>query len=350
MARPGRLDNAAERLRELLPGDWMLSLTRPADRGPDFRITTPAGATIDIEVKALKDATPRCIAGLTRSASPTIVVADWLSPRSRDLLRASGTSYLDATGNAEIRLDAPAVYIRTDGADRNPAPKPTTGPGLRGPKAWAILRTIAEVPPPLGVRELAEAVDVDPGYVSRVVRALEDDLLVTRTPRGPVTNVEWEGVIRRAASTYSLFDSNETSTWVTTSGPDRLIDDLCAKRVGDWAVTGSIAASRLAPVAAAEMAVIYTADPERLARAGRLLPTTRGANVVLAVPYDPVVFEGTIKSGVVTYVSTAQLALDSLTGNARMPAEGEAILGWMRKNEPRWRNRTLSRRSKRRSA
>lgn len=239
---------------------------------------------------------------------------------------------------------------RTDGADRNPSPKPAIGPRLRGPKAWALLRTLVEVPPPFGVRELAEAVDVDPGYVSRVVRTLEDELLVTRTPRGPVTEVDWQGVIRKAATTYSLFDSNETSTWVTTSGPDRLIDDLGSKRAGQWVVTGSIAASRLAPVAAAEMAVIYTADPERLARAGRLLPSTRGANVLLAVPYDPIVFEGTIDSGVVTYVSTAQLALDSLTGNARMPAEGEAIIGWMRKNGPRWHNRTLAPRRKRQSA
>lgn len=350
MARRGRFDDAVERLRKLLPGDWTLSMARPSDRGADIRLTTPSGVAIAVEVKALKDASPRAVAGLTRPGSPTLVVADWISPRSRDLLRANGTSYLDATGNAEIRLDEPAVYIRTDGADRNPAPKPTAGPRLRGPKAWALLRTLAEVPPPFGVRELAEAVDVDPGYVSRVLRALEDELLVTRTPRGPVTDVEWEGVIRKAASTYSLFDSNETSTWVTTSGPDRLIDDLGAKRVGEWAVTGSIAASRLAPVAGTEMAIIYTPDPDRLARAGRLLPTTRGANVVLAVPYDPVVFEATEDSGVVTYVSTAQLALDSLTGNARMPAEGEAIFGWMRKNEPRWRTRTLAPRGRRRTA
>jgi len=350
MARRGRFGGAAERLRELLPGDWTLSLTDPSDRGADIRLTTPTGMAIDIEVKALKDASPRAVGALIRSGSPTLVVADWISPRSRDLLRASRTSYLDATGNAEIRLDEPTVYIRTDGADRNPAPEPTTAPRLRGPKAWAVLRTMAEVPPPFGVRELAEAVDVDPGYVSRVLRALEDDLLVTRTLRGPVTGVEWEGVLRKAAVTYSLFDANETSTWVATSGPDRLIDDLGSKRAGDWAVTGSIAASRLAPVTGAEVAIIYTSDADSLARAGRLLPATRGANVVLAIPYDPVVFEATVGSGVVRYVSTAQVALDSLTGNARMPAEGEAILAWMRKNEPRWRIRTLKPRRKSRSA
>ncbi|MDQ6909496.1 MAG: hypothetical protein M3Z84_01730, partial [Actinomycetota bacterium] len=97
----------------------------------------------------------------------------------------------------------------------------------------------------------------------------------------------------------------------------------------------------LAPVAAPEMAVIYADDPDRLARAGRLLPATRGANVVLAEPYDRIVFERTIGSGAETYVAPAQVALDCLTGNGRMPAEGEAVLAWMRKNEPRWRAASL---------
>jgi len=123
-----------------------VSLTRLPGSRTDSRITAPSGRVADIDVKVLKDATPRAVAGLARQVTPTLVVADWLSPRSRDLLRANGTSYLDATGNAEIRLDEPALYIRTDGADRNPSPKPATGPRLRGPKAWALLRTIAEAP------------------------------------------------------------------------------------------------------------------------------------------------------------------------------------------------------------
>jgi hypothetical protein len=191
------------------------------------------------------------------------------------------------------------------------------------------------------VRELALAVDVDAGYVSRVLRALEEELLLSRAPRGPVSEVDWEGVLRRAASTYSLFDANETSTWVTTSGPERLLHDLTDRRIGRWAVTGSFAVARLAAVAAPE---------ERLARAGRLLPVTRGANVVLAVPYGPIAFDRAVESGGICYASTAQVALDCLTGNARMPAEGEAVLAWMRKNEARWRTGTLSPRRHQRGA
>lgn len=348
MARRGRLEEAGRRLGERLPDGWKVGVARSATGSSGLRVTAPSGGAADIEVKPLKDGTPRSAAALADPDRPTIALADWFSPRAREILRARGVGFLDATGNAELELREPGLFIHTSGLDRNPAPKPTGGPGLRGPKAWALLRLLTEVTPPFGVRELADAVDVDPGYVSRVLRVLEDELLVTRVPRGPASAVEWEGVLRKAASTYSLLDSNETSTWVTTSGPERLLDDLTGRRAGRWVVTGSFAAARLAPVAAPELVVIYTDDPERLAKAGRLLPATRGANVALALPYDPIVFERTSESRGVPYTSPPQVALDCLTGNARMPAEGDAVIAWMRKNEPRWRTGTLQPRRARR--
>jgi hypothetical protein len=346
MPRRASIDVAVGQLREVLPDGWKASVGRGDPNGPSIRVAGPNGATADLEVTSLKDSSPRSVAQLGERDRPSIVVADWLSNRSRALLRARGVSYIDATGNAEVRLSEPGLFVRTEGARRNPSPRPTKGPSLRGPKAWALLRTLAEVPPPLGVRELAESVAVDAGYVSRALRVLEDEILITRMPRGPVTDVDWEGVLRRAATTYGFFDANETSTWVAPSGPDRFVADLAGKRAGRWAITGSFAASRLAPVAAPEVAMVYAEDVERIARAGRLLPATRGANVIVAEPYELVVFERTVSSGDDTYVSTAQVALDCLTGNARMPAEGEAVLAWMRKNEPRWRNATLQPRSK----
>ena len=350
MARRGRVDEAARCLQEVLPGGWATSVTRRGSRGQEIRITSPSGSTADLDLVTAPDATPRSVAALALAEGPALVVADWLSERAQALLRARGVSFMDATGNAEVRLSEPGLFIRTEGARRNPSPRRAKGPTLRGPKAWALLRTLAEVPPPIGVRQLGDAVDVDPGYVSRVIGVLEQELLVTRVARGPVTDAEWEGVLRRVASTYSLFDSNKTTTWAASAGPERLLTDLAAKRAGRWAITGSFAASRLAPVTAPEIAVIYAEDPDRLARAGRLLPATRGANVVVAEAYDPVVFERTVNSGVDRYVSTAQVALDCLTGSGRMRSEGEAVLAWMRNNEPRWRTASLEHRRKTRSA
>lgn len=133
-----------------------------------------------------------------------------------------------------------------------------------------------------------------------------------------------------------MLGSNRTSTWIATAGPEQLIADLSQPRTGRWAVTGSTVAASIAPVAAREIAVIYTADVERLADAGRLLPSSTGANVILAEPYDPIVFARTTPINGAPAVSVAQLAADLLSGPARMPEEGDALVRWMRAHTARW--------------
>jgi len=270
-----------------------------------------------------------------------MVYAEWLSPRTRELLRERRVGYTDGTGNTDLRLSQPALVIVTDGADRDPDPKPASGPTLRGPRAWALMRTLAEVRPPYTASDLAASLAIDKGYVSKVLQSLAADRLIEREPRRQVTDVAWEALIRRIVSSYSLFDSNETSTRVASSGPARLLDDLVGKSVRRWAVSGSFAVSGLISVAAAQTAVIYADDPERLAKVAGLLPTDTGANVALAKPFDPIVFDRARADGSYPRVSLAQTAIDLLTGTARMPEEGEALLDWMLRNEPRWRSRTL---------
>jgi DNA-directed RNA polymerase specialized sigma24 family protein len=51
-----------------------------------------------------------------------------------------------------------------------------------------------------------------------------------------------------------------------------------------------------------------------------------GANVMLLVPFDDVVFERTSKRDGLTVVALSQLAVDLLTSPGRGPSEAEAIL------------------------
>ncbi len=101
-------------------------------------------------------------------------------------------------------------------------------------------------------------------------------------------------------------------------------------------MTGSFVASSIAPVAAPAIGIVYAEDPERFAKVGRLLPSKIGVNVILAKPYDPIVFQRGRRDGGFPSVSVAQSAIDALTGTARMPAEGEALLKWMRRDVSRW--------------
>ena len=44
----------------------------------------------------------------------------------------------------------------------------------------------------------------------------------------------------------------------------------------------------------------------------------------------------------IRYVSPSQVVVDCLTGNGRMPSEGEALLNWMLANEQEWRPNSLA--------
>ena len=302
-----------------------------------LRITDPAGTDGALSLLTTDRLEPRVVPMTWLPDPPVLVSCDWLSGRTQELLRGRGVSFIDRTGNTELRMDRPGLFIRTEGAARDPHPKPTKAPSLRGPRAWALLRTLTEVRPPYTAGDLAAALGIDDGYVSRVLQVLSDELLIERRPRGPVTAADWEPLLRRITATYSLLDASVTSTWIAAAGPLQLVDELSQLDVGRWAVSGSMVASAIAPVAAPEIAVIYTDDPEGLARTTRLLASKVGANVLLAEPYDPVVFErGTVLDGHRS-VSIAQVAIDCLTGPGRMPAEGEALIAWMRQNENQWR-------------
>jgi hypothetical protein len=128
---------------------------------------------------------------------------------------------------------------------------------------------------------------------------------------------------------------------VAAAGPDQMLSNANAAKARRWAVTGSFVASSITPVAAPEVAVVFTDDPERFAKTARLLPTKIGANVILAKPYDPIVFQRGWPNAEFPSVSVTQLAIDLLAGNARMPAEGEALIKWMRGDPSRWQTTRL---------
>ena len=68
-------------------------------------------------------------------------------------------------------------------------------------------------------------------------------------------------------------------------------------------------------------------------------PATTGANVVLASAYDPIVFERGWTGTDFPCVSVVQIAVDLLTST--MPADGAAIIEWMRRYPTRWRSTSL---------
>ena len=320
-------------------------VARTLDAAIDIRANNGTSTTVAVEAR--RSFSPRdaelLFSGVARSLRalashiPVLVVAPWLSPRTQELLVAEDINYLDLSGNARLQLDNPALSLKSLGAQRNPAPAARGQARLRGPKAGRLVRLLADVRPPYGVRDIAAAASLNPGYVSRLLQALDREALIDRDPRGPVRSVDVAALLRRGrrATTCSRPTTPPPSSRRQVrphARAHRQHRGLAACRI-----TGPFAAVRRAPVAAPVFLTVYCDDPTAIASALRLLPADAGANVALLRPYDPVVWTRTERDDGLTYAAVSQVAVDCLTGNGRMPAEGEALLGWMSEAEGRWR-------------
>lgn len=346
------LEPAVSWLAARLPKSWEVSVSTRSDLpGVAIDLRGPSGTFATMVVEAKQTFGPRNVSGLLGGVgrtllamagnTPILVVAPWLSPRTREMLREEHLNYLDLTGNAWVQLDHPTLFIESQGAPKNPEPAQRGKARLQGPKAGRLIRVLADVIPPYGVRELAAATGLTPGYVSRLLATLDREAVIDRTSRGRVENVDVLGLLRRWSDTYGVFRSNKPLRYLAARGASALMATL-ASAPTRIAITGSFAAVRLAPVAGPALLAAYCETPSEFAEAFDLIPTDQGANVVLLHPFDPVVWERTTEHNGVTYVAPSQIAVDCLTGNGRMPAEGEALLRWMADNVAAWRTPGLA--------
>lgn len=351
------IDRAMDWLTGVLPSSITVERSKRQVAGADDRVHLEAlieirgnnGTTATIAVEAKRRVSPREAEALLSGVAGAIahiggvkllVVAEWLSPRTREILVARGIDYLDLTGNALINLEYPTVFLRTAGSARDPLPVPQGQARLRGPKAGRLVRMLADVAPPYGVRELAAIAELAPGYVSRLLDTLDREGIVDRGPRGQVLAVDLSALLRRYCQSYDLFSANHARSFVAQRGTAAVLRAL--RELEGPVITGSYAAVRVAPVAAPALLAIYCTAPSELATPLGLLPTDSGTDVVLLQPADPVVWQGTTTEDGLIYAAPTQVAMDCLSGNGRMPAEGEALLEWLTKNEPRWQRPSLA--------
>lgn len=348
------VERAAVELRSHLPERWTVSIADgPAqtngEPGKQLLVNNAGTGGYGALVEARRSFTPqdarRLLGGplgprLRAMAGnmPIAVVAPYLSPRTREVLDAEKIGYIDLAGN--IRLDLQNLYVQIERTTRNPNSMPTAAPGLRGAMTGRVVRVLIDAYPPYALTEIAAAAGIDRGYTSRILESLSEQALIEREPRGKVTDVEWQALMRARAQYLDLLGRRTTKGYISPRGAQTALDAL-AQRPPDglWAVTGSFAAARFAPVAAPALLVVYTMDPAALAADLDLLEADRGINVALIRPTNYGPFDRTKRTDGIRWAGISQVALDCLAGNGRMPAEGEALLEWMAQNEASWRMR-----------
>ena len=337
---------AVERLvADALPPRWSFRSFRESGKGAQrararWMLKAPGGsiATFVVGVRrALHGPTlDQVLAQLATFDAIPLVATPYMSPTLRGSLADREVSYADSTGNLRLIADEPGLFIERAGATKDPWPSDETLRSLRGRGAGRAIRALVDFRAPYGVRELAQRAGVPLGSLSRVLDLLAREGLLTREPSGAVTAIDWERTIRRWAQDYDFARSNQTATFLEPRGLDAIASKLSDTK-WNYAATGVLGAQRFTPIAPARQAAIYTDDIARAAERLRLRPTDTGANVVLAEPYDPVVFDRTTIRDGLRIVAASQLSVDLLTRPERDPLEGNELLDWMRRNENAWR-------------
>lgn len=256
--------------------------------------------------------------------APTIV-SRFVSSRSKSLIEEAGANYVDATGNLRLALARPALFISTEGATMNPWRATRDLQSLKGRTAAKVIRALCELPPPFGVRELAERSVAAPSSVSRTLDFLSREALVVRDGKQRVTAVLVAELIRRWSDDFRFNKQNDIVRLLESRGLQRALDRL-RDSGSSYAITGSFAANVVAPYAEPQLLVAYADDLPRLEAELGTRRAETSSNLWLAAPPDDLPFVRTQSRDGLRYAATAQVACDLFGMPGRSPEEAEAIL------------------------
>lgn len=275
--------------------------------------------------------------------STLLVLAPWLSRQTQKVLRDNEISYLDLTGNVSLRVRRPLIVVHTEGALRAPQAmaKEQSRTTLAGPKAGRLVRLLTDVRPPYRAGELAQASGLSIGYVSKLLDTLEDQLLIRRDGR-IISSVDWPNLLRARATRESLLHKDSYTGWLAPNGVPALLGGirrLPSSTLARVAITGTHAAHTVAPLAAGGQLMLHVdprLDADEFAEDLGLLQVDENADVLLLRARDRSVLEHSQTVDGIPHVALSQLALDCLSGPGRLPAEGEAVIQYMRDHQPAW--------------
>ncbi|MQA98599.1 MAG: hypothetical protein GEV11_29935 [Streptosporangiales bacterium] len=144
-------------------------------------------------------------------------------------------------------------------------------------------------------------------------------------------------LLERWSRDYGFQTSNPITAYLSPRGLTAVTEGLAALPDANYAITGSLAAERLAPYAPPRLAMVYAHEPEVLATRLGLRPVDTNGNILISRSGYSAPLERLIEADGLRFVAPSQTAVDLLTGPGRAPAEAEALLDWMEANERAWR-------------
>ena len=264
---------------------------------------------------------------LPRGTIPLIAVP-FMGDAGRDLCRQASMNWIDLAGNADIQ--GPGLLIRVSG-NPNPSTRRGRPSSVFAPRSARATRyLLLHWPQWLTQQAIARGTDLGEGYVSRIIRRLEEDELVVRNSDRAVRPRDPAVLLDRWREAYDFSKHRIIQGHLAARSGDDALQQLASsiEAAGvEYAATGLAAAWQYSHFAAFRTVTAYLKDePKRnlVAKIGLRLES-ESPNVWLVIPNDEGVLSGASVRDGVRCVHPMQVFLD-LKGHAeRAPEAAERL-------------------------
>ena len=243
-----------------------------------------------------------------------VLAAPYISPQKQDLCRDNGIFFIDLSGNVFISYKSFHVE-RIGFPNKYPEKRQQRDPF--SDKASLILRELLKNRDRLwGIREIAQKTGLDPGYVSRMGKSLEESGYVVRIDRKLKIRSQQE-LLDDWVRAYELKKNELKPFFVMAPDAKSIIQRFTKMRIPKdfkYALSVQAGASLVAPHAVFKEVHIYVENSQSIEffqNELELTETDQGSNLVLMLPYyKHSVFYDCREIEGVPVVSDIQLYLD----------------------------------------
>jgi hypothetical protein len=278
-----------------------------------FRLIIEAVAQNSLSVFKNKIAKLKAAADKQNDTVP-VLAARYLSPQRQILCHDEGVCFIDLSGNVHIKCKS--FHVERIGFP-NKFPEKRMGRSPFSDKASLTLRAILKSGRHLwGVRELAQTITLNPGYVSRMAKELADRKYITRV-NSKLKLRDPEGMLDDWVRSYSLKKNRTFGYFFMAASSADVLERLRGLEIPDnivYALSVQAGANLVAPYAIFKEVHIYVENKKALAyfeEKLNLSEADQGANLVLMLPhYKHSVFYDSRIVNKLRVVSDLQLYLD----------------------------------------
>lgn len=302
-------------------GEGSLSRVTADGRIFDLRLVEirgeASGGPVARTVASLASTRPKA----ARGREIPLVVVPYMTAAGARACERAGVGWIDLSGNA--RIEAPGLRIVVEGKPNRFRSRGRPSSVFAPKSARVVRHVLMHRNDRFLQRDLARAVEMDEGFVSRIVGRMVRDGYLERAATTDSGSIRSKPVVVRDATSllddwreHYRFDAHRI---VRLHGAARSGDEL-ARRIAsrlksagvEHAATGLTAAWQLTQFAAYRLATFFVADepdPTLLA-ALDVREVEQGANLWLVVPNDKGVFQGAATADGVRCVHPVQALVD----------------------------------------